>query len=256
VDFKYYHPINHNRNTLAFHALVTTISGYGGKVPPPFARFYMGGENDLRGFDIYSVSPIAFFPTVASVCNRDVAGNSIPALNSAGQPTGGCGSYTRFPTNTVTFPGGDTEWVTNFEYRIPIVGPVAVAPFIDAGMDFIWHQSELNLKANALSSITTEFPFFNPPSRLQLAAGTNYQPRSSAGIELQVIVPHFNIPFRLYYGYNWLRLNKVITPPQDSAQVQTLFPNTPTYLGALPYFQSFRYEERKTRLGFTVSRTF
>lgn len=256
MEFKYYHPINHNRNTLAFHALVTSISGYGGKVPPPFARFYMGGENDLRGFDIYSISPIAFFPTVASACNRDVTGNTIPALNSAGNPTGGCGSYTRFPVNTVIFPGGDTQWVTNLEYRIPIVGPVAVAPFFDAGMDFIWHKSELNLRPNSLTSITQAFPFFKSPTQLQLAKGTNYQPRSSAGIELQVIVPHFNIPFRLYYGYNWLRLNKVITPPQDSAQVQALFPNTPTYLGALPYFQSFRYEERKTRLGFTVSRTF
>ena len=216
----------------------------------------MGGENDIRGFDIYSISPIAFFPTVASVCNRDAAGNVIPALRSDGTPTGGCGSYTRFPVNTVIFPGGDTEWVTNLEYRIPIIGPVAVAPFIDAGMDFIWHKSELDLKPNSLTGITQEFPFFNSPSQLQLAQGTNYQPRSSTGIELQVIVPHFNIPFRLYYGYNWLRMDKVITPPQASADVQALFPNTPTYLGALPYFQSFRYEERKTRLGFTVARTF
>jgi outer membrane protein insertion porin family len=256
VEFKYYHPINHGRNTLAFHALATTISGYGGKVPPPFARFFMGGENDIRGFDIYSISPVAFFPTVASVCNRDVSGNIIPALGSDGTPTGACGSNTQFPVNTMIFPGGDTEWVTNLEYRIPIIGPVAVAPFFDAGMDFIWHTSELNLRPNALTSLTQEFPFFNVPSRLQLAPGTNYQPRSSTGIELQVIVPHFNIPFRLYYGYNWLRLNEVITPPQDTSAVSALFPNTATYLGALPYFQSFRYEERKTRLGFTVARTF
>jgi outer membrane protein insertion porin family len=256
VEFKYYHPINHGRNTLAFHALATSISGYGGKVPPPFQRFYMGGENDIRGFDIYSISPVAFFPTVASVCNRDAAGNPIPGLNSDGSLSGTCGSSTSFPVNTVIFPGGDTEWVTNFEYRIPIVGPVAVAPFIDAGMDFIWHKSELNLRPNALTSITQAFPFFQVPSRLQLASGTNYQPRSSAGIELQVLVPHFNIPFRLYYGYNWLRMNRVITPPAASPDISALFPNTATYLGALPYFQSFRYEEHKTRLGFTVSRTF
>jgi outer membrane protein insertion porin family len=256
IEFKYYHPINHRRNTLAFHAMATSISGYGGKVPPPFARFYMGGENDIRGFDIYSISPVAFFPTVASVCNRDAAGNPIPALNSNGSPSGACGSSTKFPVNTVIFPGGDTEWYTNLEYRIPIVGPVAVAPFLDAGMDFIWHQSELDLKPNSLTSLTQEFPFFNPPTKLQLANGTNFQPRSSAGIELQVIVPHFNIPFRLYYGYNWLRMDKVISPPQASSDIQALFPNTPTYLGALPYFQSFRYEERKTRLGFTVARTF
>ena len=256
VEFKYYHPINHGRNTLAFHLLASSVSGYGGKVPPPFQRFYMGGENDIRGFDIYSISPIAFFPTVASVCNRDSTGNIIQALGSNGSPTGACGSYTRFPVNTVIFPGGDTEWYSNFEYRIPIIGPVALAPFIDTGMDFIWHKSELNLRPNSLTTITQAFPFFKAPTQLQLAKGTNYQPRSSAGIELQVIVPHFNIPFRLYYGYNWLRLNDVITPPQDTSQVSSLFPNTPTYLGAMPYFQSFRYEEHKTRFGFTVARTF
>ena len=255
IEAKYYHPINHDRNTLAFHALFTSVSGYGGRVPPPFARFYMGGENDIRGFDIYSISPVAFFPTVASVCNRDVAGNIIPALDATGVSTGACGSSTSFPVNTMIFPGGDTEMVTNFEYRIPIVGPVTLAPFIDAGMDFIWHKSELNLRPNALDSLSQLFPAFPIPTQLQLAKGTNYQPRSSAGIELQVIVPHFNIPFRIYYGYNWLRLNETITPPQDLPS-RSLFPNDATYLQVLPYFEGFRYAERKARLGFTVSRTF
>ncbi len=256
LEFKYYHPINHGRNTLAFHAMASSISGYGGKVPPPFARFYMGGEYDIRGFDIYSISPVAFFPTVSSVCNRDSAGNIIPALSPSGSYTGGCGSSTSFPVNTVIFPGGDTEWYTQLEYRIPIIGPVTVGPFLDAGMDFIWHKDDLNLRPNSLTPLTQQFPFLQPPSQLQIAAGTNYQPRSTTGVQLQVIVPHFNIPFRLYYGYNWLRMNKVITPPGASADIQSLFPNVPTYLGALPYFQSFHYAERKTRFGFTVASSF
>ena len=33
------------------------ITGYGGVVAPPFQRFYMGGEYDLRGFDIRSAFP-------------------------------------------------------------------------------------------------------------------------------------------------------------------------------------------------------
>jgi outer membrane protein insertion porin family len=255
VEFKYYHPINHDRNTLAFHALFSSVSGYGGRVPPPFSRFFMGGEYDLRGFDIYSISPVAFFPTVASVCNRDSAGNTIPALNPDGTSSGACGSSTSFPVNTVIFPGGDTEWYTQFEYRIPIIGPVQVAPFVDAGMDFIWHKSALDLRGNSLSAITDTYPFFQAPTQLQIAKGTNYQPRSSAGIQLQVIVPHFNIPFRIYYGYNWLRMNEVITPPQGAPPI-TLFPNNATYLDALPYFQSFRYTERRTRFGFTVAQTF
>ncbi len=255
LEFKYYHPINHNRNTLAFHAVVSTVSGYGGRVPPPFSRFFMGGEYDIRGFDIYSISPVAFFPTVASVCNRDASGNTIPSLNPDGTSSGACGSSTSFPVNTVIFPGGDTEWYTQFEYRIPIVGPVELAPFVDAGMDFIWHKSELNLRPNSLASITDTYPFFQAPTQLQIAKGTNYQPRSSAGVQLQVIVPHFNIPFRIYWGYNWLRLNEVITPPQDLPP-SSLFPNNATYLSALPYFQGFRYTERRSRFGFTVAQTF
>ncbi|MCL5005824.1 MAG: outer membrane protein assembly factor BamA [Acidobacteria bacterium] len=257
VEAKYYHPINHNRNTLAFHALFSTVAGYGGRVPPPFSRFYMGGENDIRGFDIYSISPIAFFPTVAQVCNRDAAGNTIPALDSSGNSTGACGSYTSFPVNTVTFPGGDTEWVTNFEYRIPIIGPVTLEPFIDAGMDFIWHTSQLNLRPSALLPITQNYSYFPVPKQLPIVAGTNYQPRSSVGVQVAVIVPHFNIPFRVYYGYNWLRLNEIINPPEGAnLPPASLFPNTATYDQIMPYFQPFRYAERRSMVGFTVSQTF
>ncbi len=257
VEAKYYHPINHDRNTLAFHALFSTVSGFGGLVPPPFSRYYMGGENDIRGFDIYSISPVAFFPTIASVCNRDSNGNRIPALDSTGSPTGACGSSTSFPVNTVTFPGGDTEVVANAEYRIPIVGPVVVAPFMDAGMNFVWHTGQLNLRQNSLLPITQNYPYFQTPSQLQIVPGTNYKPRSSVGIQVRVIVPHFNIPFRIYYGYNWLRLDEVITPPggQD-VPPRSLFPNEATYEQIMPYFQPFRYYERRSMVGFTVSQSF
>ncbi len=33
---------------------------------PPFSRFYMGGENDIRGFDIRSISPVTFIPTATT----------------------------------------------------------------------------------------------------------------------------------------------------------------------------------------------
>ena len=49
------------------------IAGYGGKVAPPYSRYYMGGEDDIRGFDILTISPIAYIPTSTpiGVLNND-----------------------------------------------------------------------------------------------------------------------------------------------------------------------------------------
>ncbi len=45
---------------MAFHLLASTYTGYGGHVIPPYSRTYIGGEQDVRGFDFYGISPIAF----------------------------------------------------------------------------------------------------------------------------------------------------------------------------------------------------
>ena len=36
-------------------------------MPPPFRRSYMGGENDIRGFDIWTISPMIWIPDTANV---------------------------------------------------------------------------------------------------------------------------------------------------------------------------------------------
>ena len=51
---------------MGFHLNARFISGFGGRVAPPYSRYYMGGEDDIRGFDILSISPIAFIPTDTS----------------------------------------------------------------------------------------------------------------------------------------------------------------------------------------------
>jgi outer membrane protein insertion porin family len=258
LEMKYYHPINHGRNTLAFHFLFSTISGYGGKVPPPFARFYMGGEYDVRGFNIYSISPVIFFPTVGQICNRDVNGNPIWATGPNGQrEVGTCGSFTNFPYNTIEVPGGDTEALANFEYRFPIAGPVTLAYFIDVGDAFILRPSQLKLQPNALASLTQEFPFFPvPKDHLQPISNLNFRPRSSTGLALEMMLPVVHAPIEIYYGYNWLRLNHTyVTPPQDLPPL-SLFPNIATYDAVLPYFERQVFTEPKGLVGFTVSRTF
>jgi len=84
---------------------------------------------------------------------------------------------------------------------------------------------------------------------------TNYMPRSSTGIDVQVLLPIVNAPIHIFYGYNVTRVNSEITPPQNLPP-RSLFPNEATYLDALQNFVTFRLKERSGRLGFTVQRTF
>ncbi len=65
-DYTMFHPINKKRNVLGVHVTAAYITGYGGREVPPFSRFYMGGENDIRGFDIRSISPVTFIPTATA----------------------------------------------------------------------------------------------------------------------------------------------------------------------------------------------
>lgn len=259
-DFKYYHHAPfHPSNTLAFHFEASTISGYDGKVPPPFQRFYMGGQYDIRGFNIYSISPVIFFPTVGQICNRDASGNPIWATGANGQRlVGTCGSYTSFPYNTIEVPGGDTMVLGSFEYRIPIfTDNVTLAYFIDAGDAFILRPNQLKLQPNALSSLTSEFPFFQvPTNHLEPVSGLNFHLRSSTGVALYVNLPVVHAPIEVYYGYNWLRLRNVYaTPPQELPPV-SLFPNIATYDAVLPYFERQVFSEPHGLAGFTVQRSF
>jgi outer membrane protein insertion porin family len=259
IEAKYFRPVRHVRSekpqAVGIRLLASTVTGFGGRVVPPFSRFYIGGEYDIRGFDIRSISPLTFYPTTQRVCNRDNNGNQIMALNGDGKPTGSCGSYTQFPYYSPIFPGGDTEVVGNFEYRVPIAGPVTMAFFVDTGSSFILRASQLKIEPGSLSSFQLQYPSFPLPSELKPVGVTNYRPRSSTGIDVQVIVPIVNAPFHVFYGYNWLRMNEVIAPPQIIPS-ESLFPNEATYNDALKLFLPFRLQDRKQRVGFTVVRTF
>ena len=260
IEMKYFRPVANVKSdhptAIGMRLLISSVIGYGGRVVPPFSRYYIGGEMDVRGFDIRTVSPVAFYPTVVSVCNRDNNGNPITGTTQTGASTGSCGSTTSFPINSPIFPGGDTEAIFNFEYRVPIVGSTAsIAYFIDAGEDMALYPNQLKLTPTALSSIESNYSYFPIPSELKPIAVTNYRPRSSTGLDLQVLLPIVNAPIHIFYGYNWLRVNEQITPPQNLPP-ETLFPNVATYLDALRNFLPFQLKERSGRIGFTVQRTF
>jgi outer membrane protein insertion porin family len=242
------------RNVIAMHLYGRYISGYGGRVPPPYSRYYMGGENDIRGFDIWSISPAAYIPTEqsATVYNPDGTPRVQQVIQNGVVQTAGVTQ--QIPAYTVIFPGGDTAGVFNFEYRIPIFGPVTLAPFFDAGINRITQASQLGLNQGRVDQLNALFPQSDFQARAVIAGATQAY-RTSTGIELQVIMPVVNAPFRVYWAYNPNIVQTVLQPPVVADR--SYFPNEATYNQAIALFgQSYPYNERRSVFRFTIGRTF
>ncbi len=254
VDAKYFKPVGNRGNVIGMRFLFSFLSGYGGKVPPPFRRSYMGGENDIRGFRIWSISPMAWIPDTATV----------PVLNGDGttrqQVTIVDGVETSVPVTTtvpvfrLVFPGGDTRMVYNFEYRIPLFGPVTLAPFFDIGFNKILLGNQVKLNPGRVVELNAQFPQADIQENIQLIPATQ-KVRSSTGIELQVMMPVVNAPFRFYWAYNPLRVAEVLVPPIVADR--SLFPNQASFVGAItPFGRALPFFEQARTFRFTVSRTF
>lgn len=285
VQYKQFIPMQNRRNAFGFNVQGSFITGYGGLVAPPFQRAYLGGENDLRGFDIRSVSPVAFLPSVGAITLTNPDGT--PVLKNPQNPLAGNVTIP-IPIDQITFPGGDLSVVANFEYRITIYGPVALAPFVDMGIDPIVRSSQLQIASQQYQSVVntllgcptllqtatantcTPGSVLNPsPSQnLQVLGSTNWKPRMSTGLELQMFLPVVNAPFRIYWAYNPLRLDNAATPPIPI--IPSMFPQvcgptgchlTPagayTYVLARDaYSPSFLLREPRKTFRFTVATTF
>jgi outer membrane protein insertion porin family len=162
------------------------------------------------------------------------------------------------PSYQFLLPGGDTAAVFNYEYRIPIVGPVTLAPFVDAGMNRLTMPGQLGLNADRVQQLNGEFPQADFGKRAYIPPGT--QPiRVSAGIELQVLMPVVNAPFRLYWAYNLSSLNTSLQPPVVADR--SFFPNEETYQQAVKnpingVGLPIPWGERKSLFRFSVGRTF
>ncbi|HYM12267.1 MAG TPA: outer membrane protein assembly factor BamA [Bryobacterales bacterium] len=254
VEAKYFRSVNHKRNVIGVHFLGSFLTGYGGKVAPPFTRYYIGGENDIRGFDFFEISPIAFIPDVTNVQVYNDNGNprqQTIIVNGAEQKTP---VTTQAPIYRLIFPGGDTRLVSNAEYRIPIFGPVTLAPFLDIGANRVLQKGQLTMNQSRIDELNGLFPQSAFVKRIQVVPQTEMI-RASTGLELQVMLPVVNAPFRIYYAYNPLRLNSNLQPPIVADR--SMFPNYVTYLNAIQlYGQAVPFTEPRKTFRFTISRTF
>ena len=254
IDAKYFRAGLRRGDVIGMHLLARMITGYGGKVAPPFSRYYTGGENDIRGFDIWGISPIVFLPTEATVnvYNNDGSQrlqkqivNGVPTLTPVTMT---------IPSYQLSFPGGDTNVQGNLEYRIPIVGPITLALFLDAGIDKLALPSQLKLNPGRVTQLNSEFPEAGFDGRAYIAPGTQ-KIRASTGLELQVLMPVVNAPFRVYWAYNPLLFRGYLQPP--IAADRSLFPNDATYQAAKASVgQPVPFFEPHSTFRFTIGRTF
>jgi outer membrane protein insertion porin family len=288
-SMEYFHPTYHRRNVIGLRVTTADITGYGGVNAPPFNRFYLGGENDVRGFDFYTISPFVTIPNQTSTA----VPYTIPgSVDQSGKPI----QYS-LPVSLVEFvptrPGGDFQSVANLEYRIPIVGNYAGLTFFnDLGLNGILRKSQMSLDPAAVQSLQEQYPNRDFPSlkissNLPVISGTNFAPHTSAGIEFVVQLPIIQAPFRIYYAYNYARIDQTISGPSipcptgsatsgascsiggafyiSDAQRQSL-PSGVLETQIVPYLNSFLATQQqkipgsllepKHVLRFTVSRTF
>jgi outer membrane protein insertion porin family len=117
---------------------------------PVYERFFLGDEFSIRGYNVRSISPIV--PLDVFVTSRNVSVSGTPTgdlvpiagvsdtlrtqLVRLGTFTGPTGANSVFISRQFNFLGGDTQLLGNFEYRVPIFGPVSLAAFADVGSAF------------------------------------------------------------------------------------------------------------------------
>ena len=189
-EYRAFKPMNGRRNTLAFRLQASHISGFSGTSAPFYERFRLGGDFDVRGFDFQSLLPLAWVESVIDL------GGGITAVR-----------------DRLAWIGGDTMAVANLEYRIPLGGYMfTLAPFLDVGNSWAVRREQLRREI-VLSDGTVR------SEGVKFVHGTNSGVRASTGIELQVMMPVINAPFRVMYYYNPLRMDETVTGPITGSQI-------------------------------------
>jgi outer membrane protein insertion porin family len=160
----------------------------------------------------------------------------------------------QIPVYQTIFPGGDTQLLGNFEYRIPIVGPVVLAAFFDGGVNKVFLPGQLRVNETRVNELNTAFPQAAFDGKAVIAKGTE-KIRTSTGLELQIMMPVVNAPFRFYWAYNPTIVQEFLSRPIVTDR--SYFPNQATFARAVALYgtPSPFYEKRST-FRFTISRTF
>jgi outer membrane protein insertion porin family len=264
-------PSQAGRNVFGLRTELKYIQGWGGDVAPPNNRFYAGGEADVRGFDLRSTTPIAYIPNKISFNLTNPDGSCVPRDPSNPQ-LNEC-IQVLLPVYSVVSVGGDLNLTNNMEYRIPIAGPVTFAFFNDFGIDAAANKNQLKQSPEGAASLNAPLygcPVYNNGTceggvqihfnqYIRPLPNTNWVPRMSTGAELQVVLPVVNAPFRIFYAFNPLRLNKTATG--ENLITRDMFPpggaGDYSYAEAIQlYGSNYTLREPRKTFRLTVSTTF
>lgn len=148
---------------------------------PIFRRFFLGGETQVRGYDVNAIAPLARVERFA------VTGGNPPTLLAT----------------EVRPVGGDTNLLFNAEYRVPLVWRVSAAAFFDVGASFNARAlAEERFGAGPQSTPAGSASLLTVLSPLSTAEDALPRYRFSLGGELRFPIPVLNIPIRLIFAAN------------------------------------------------------
>ena len=187
---------------------------------PIYERFFLGGENDIRGYNFRSISPVVPYTSYLSTQNvkaqipdpTDTTGTkfidpppgtvhpSVLRNYNFQAPEKGC-TITASATCNVVSPGtlftpigGDTQFLYNVEYRIPVFSVLSLAAFADVGTTFNARSYKDQVVAtNFINQDITRFGsligatvssngvFLNPSGRLASSAEISSAPLDANG---------------------------------------------------------------------------
>ncbi|MGI8543836.1 MAG: outer membrane protein assembly factor BamA, partial [Aridibacter sp.] len=131
---------------------------------PIYERYFLGSEFDVRGYNARAIGPIVPFDTFVTTqnivvannvagepeVNQDISAADAAALAQLATFTGPDGANPLQFSRNYRFVGGDTQLLGNFEYRVPVFGPLTMAAFADVGSVF-------NLRKTGTQTINSTF---------------------------------------------------------------------------------------------------
>ncbi|MEK6303795.1 MAG: BamA/TamA family outer membrane protein [Acidobacteriota bacterium] len=200
IDYRRFFPLkprsktadeSRERRVIAFGARASHIASFGEPFAaqtlstvdgvPIFKRYFLGGETQVRGYDLNAIAPLARVERFAVT-----TGNPPALLASEVRPI-----------------GGDTNFLFNAEYREPIVWQLSAAAFFDFGASFNARAlRQEQFQGRPQSTQSGSVSLLTVLSPLSTNEDTLPRYRFSLGGELRFPIPVLNIPIRLIFAAN------------------------------------------------------